>query len=245
MAWDDHIEKKKTLEGDGDRTLDVKSLADGRLITFVDRSGAPVGTGHWDASRGAVRVDGEETTVVYRVATDTTRASTGVAIPIVDGSTGDVVARGHLNPDGVVEYVEPETIYVDEQRPEAKDDDPWSDAGAVPGIPLADAVTSDAQHTWYRLPTPGGGANIVRLPDTKLWNPTNTSSCPCAVFIGSFDDAGNPVSFEGSDKVKLRPGETLPYYQAAPGSKYVGVSCSAGCTGDGCKCELRVSIPNA
>jgi len=224
----------------------VTSLADGTLITFVDRSGAAVGTGHWDASRGAVRVDGEETTIVYRVATDTIGASTGVAIPIVDGSTGDVVARGHLNPDGVVEYVDPDTIVVDEQRPEAEDE-PWSDAGPpVPGIPLADAgVTSDAMHTWYRLPMPGSRENIVRLPDKELLNATNTSSCSCAVFIGSFDDAGNPVSFEGSDKVMLRPGETLPYYHAAPGSTYVGVACSAGCIDDGCKCELRVSIPNA
>ena len=178
------------------------------------------------------------------MATDTTRASTGVAIPIVDGSTGDVVARAIRTPTASWSTSSRETIYVDEQRPEAKDDDPWSDAGAVPGIPLADAVTSDAQHTWYRLPTPARGANIVRLPDTKLWNPTNTSSCPCAVFIGSFDDAGNPVSFEGSDKVKLRPGETLPCTRP-PGVEIVGVSCSAGCTGDGCKCELRVSIPNA
>ena len=102
--------------------------------------------------------------------------------------------------------------------------------------PTDDFVTRDELFTHYRLPRPGSPSNAVRMDGLIIFNPTNTGTCPCSIFIASVDEFNHAI-----ETVALAPGEFRVVFQAAPGAAYVAVAASANCTTPDCFCQLTIS----
>jgi hypothetical protein len=99
-------------------------------------------------------------------------------------------------------------------------------------------VIKDELHTRFRLPRPGSPSNAVRLPDLIIFNPTNTGSCPCSIFIASLDASGHRLG-----GIELPPGASQRVYQAEPGAAVIAAACSSGCTFPDCFSELTIDNP--
>jgi hypothetical protein len=96
----------------------------------------------------------------------------------------------------------------------------------------------------FTLPCPGSvsGGNYVRLPDEffpLILNPTNTGDCSCMVFLISIDANGKKIG----PHIMLRPGESVPVFQAATGAVAILAACSGGCVQPGCQSRLTISLP--
>jgi hypothetical protein len=112
---------------------------------------------------------------------------------------------------------------------------PWGTDDLVrPSI----GIVRDSLVTRFRLPCPGSPTNAVQMPDLILFNPTNTGTCNCAIFIASIDAAGNLLG-----DLKLNPGDSQQLYQAEPGAAFIAAACSAGCTFQDCFSELTIDNP--
>jgi len=101
------------------------------------------------------------------------------------------------------------------------------------GVPSPDGL-----HTTYFMECPGGDQTLVSLPDTFLLNPTNTGTCPCGIFLGSFTSAGVQVGAS----VKLKPGMSLATYQVEDGASTIVVGCAGDCVAQGCNAALTIAV---
>src|SRR5262249_31671800 len=102
-------------------------------------------------------------------------------------------------------------------------------------------VLDDELHQRFRLPCPGTRSNAVRLPELILFNPTNTGTCLCALFIASLDVEGNLIG----QTLELDPGKTQQLYEAEPGAVAIVAACAADCDRPDCFSELTIDIPVA
>jgi hypothetical protein len=114
---------------------------------------------------------------------------------------------------------------------------PWGPHDLVrPSI----GMVRDSLHTRFRLPCPGTPTNAVQLPETILFNPTNTGTCPCAIFIASIGADGNYLG-----GIRLDPGDSQQLYEAETGAAFIAAACSSGCTVQDCFSELTIDNPVA
>jgi hypothetical protein len=114
---------------------------------------------------------------------------------------------------------------------------PWKPVAAVDAS-AAGIVVRDELHTRFRLPRDPVVA--VRLPELILFNPTNTGTCPCAIFLASLNQAGHPL-----EVIDLSPGESRDLYEAPRGAVSIAAACSRGCTFPNCFSELTIDNPVA
>jgi len=116
--------------------------------------------------------------------------SGGGGIPVIDAQTGCVVAWAHRNPEGVYEYVEPETMVINvsstspasergggvagtgwtpepSPAPEASGDPLRVNSRVIADAGPPNAAPSSGQtpdgKTWQDVPAPGSRTNFVRL----------------------------------------------------------------------------------
>jgi len=105
-------------------------------------------------------------------------------------------------------------------------------AGVDAGVLPAQGFTPDGR-TWQDVPSPGSLENAVRLTNEfttqfGIGHPTNTGECPLG--INGLDENGRLVpGFEGH--LVLQPGESVPWYHAAPGSVTIAVAAFNDCPG--------------
>lgn len=110
------------------------------------------------------------------------------------------------------------------------------DSGLPPfglGVP-----SSDGLHTTYFMECPGGDQTLVSLPDTFLLNPTNTGTCPCAIYPARFTSAGIIVG----SIVQIRRGMSMPTYQVEDGASTIVVGCAGNCLAQDCKVSLTIAV---
>lgn len=197
---------------------------------------------------GPIRVRGVRTTVIQEY---TVPHEDGLGVGAQVGGGGVIVNVEPTTvtiqfPNGVPDHVDLpgiETTVVEESSgttdrtvvaPPWPPNDVLIPAG---GFPTQDvAVAIDSAHQTFPLATPGSIANSVRMANFVL-NPTNTSSCSCAVFLASFSSAGVRVG----PYVMLLPGKSIPFYQLEEGASFVLAGSSSRCTETGCVCELTVA----
>jgi hypothetical protein len=171
----------------------------------------------------------------------------GVVTSFTDATV--TISFPHGVPDGPIELPWVKTTVVEEHTPDVRPgatlpDGPFGSSGEVASSSLGiemEGVTIGTEvgglRTRYELPKPGSLANSVRIQPRLLEEPRNDSTCPCAVYIASWDAAGTKL-----DLVELVPGQTIPEYRPPPGAAVTRFGCAAGCTGD-CLCAISVLSP--
>jgi hypothetical protein len=105
--------------------------------------------------------------------------------------------------------------------------DPFTgDYSAAAAAPIAPEISPDGTTRTFRLKKPGSLQNTTFLNEFELTELTNSSTCNCAVFIGSF--TADHQLIEGT-AISVNPGESVSSYRRADGAAFIGISCSAGC----------------
>lgn len=118
------------------------------------------------------------------------------------------------------------------------------------GAPAGEVVElAGTLYRRYRLPCPGTRSRSIRFfttigedfgPTRRMLNVANTGSCPCAIFIGSFNGSGRDLGTH-----MIMPGEVLPVFEAPPEAAIVAVGCSGRCQSEGCFGEVTIAEPVA
>jgi hypothetical protein len=244
-------------------------LPGGGVVTAVSGSTITVSFPHGIPS-GPVHLPGGTTVVVEQSGGDSGRAVTPGTGGQFGGDGGDAGSTGPTDggggggsrggaPAGPITLPGVDTTVVEEHppvdRPEPptppKPPSPWDaepHGGGAPAGDPSDPFELDELHRHYRLRCPGSlaGGRFLKLDaqDSILFNPTNSGSCSCAIYIASATAGGQILDAPGASGVaglELLPGQSASEYRRLPGAANIFVACSGGCQAEGCAGQLTVS----